>query len=144
MAGPGLIEIVEVTIRNKSRQFTYPEGFAQTVVDAVTESGAIHKSNKALIEAIFAEFAKVEAPQRAAEEEQWRLEDEARRRDFGLWQPIATAPKDGSRIVVCEAGDQDTLRLVYWERLGEEDRDSLGVTHWLPIPDVPAAQEAAA
>ncbi len=58
------------------------------------------------------------------------------------WQPIATAPKDGSEILVCKAGNDDVLEFIAWNGilLAWLDRNAEpyhGATHWLPIPPTP-------
>ena len=66
----------------------------------------------------------------------------------GRWQPIETAPKDGTRIiVVSETGS--VWCGVYWEkrpRAGERWTSFIGPlrfdpTHWMPLPKAPAMQE---
>lgn len=62
------------------------------------------------------------------------------------WQPIETAPKDGTRFLVCrEPGDSD-LEIVEWATHRPEggwyngdwtyELDSF--THWMPLPDPPS------
>ena len=65
------------------------------------------------------------------------------------WQPIATAPQDGSWIVVRRAGDSDDVgcyRFAHggWVDIYEEPfvavdgsyDMTLFYTHWAPVPDV--------
>jgi hypothetical protein len=54
------------------------------------------------------------------------------------WQPIETAPKDGTAILLCGAG----VRLGFWNGRSWDDGDffnDLGdaFTHWMPIPTPP-------
>jgi len=58
------------------------------------------------------------------------------------WQPIATAPKDGSEILVCRAGAEDVFELIAWNAILRTwlDRNAEpydGATHWLAIPPTP-------
>lgn len=68
------------------------------------------------------------------------------------WQPIETAPTDGTPILVCYAPHYDTNGFlpvaVRWRSYHpnsqgkEEFRDSSGVkvraiTHWMPLPEPP-------
>ena len=73
-------------------------------------------------------------------------------RDRGAWQPIATAPKDGMRIILCQIGPTRRIEgicegrepFVWWACQGywHEDRqcwtDGLEQlappTHWLGVP----------
>ena len=68
---------------------------------------------------------------------------------FPKWQPISTAPKDGTRILVFEAeeGTAGTVRVSYWR----DDTIPTGWTggehspsHWLPLPHPPNKQATAA
>lgn len=61
---------------------------------------------------------------------------------FPKWQPISTAPKDGTRILIFEAEDgaPGTVRVSYWRDdtiptgwSGSERKPS----HWLPLPNPP-------
>jgi hypothetical protein len=55
---------------------------------------------------------------------------------------MATAPKDGSEILVCRAGDEDIFELIAWNAIlmAWLDRNAEpyhGATHWLAIPPTP-------
>ena len=56
------------------------------------------------------------------------------------WQPIETAPKDGTKILACVQGGFETL-IVWWEAYRDShewfyDNDSYTwPTHWMPLPD---------
>jgi hypothetical protein len=74
------------------------------------------------------------------------------------WQPIATAPRDGTWLLACEAGDELPY-LCYWEEdlyrpnggsggssgwFAQNWMDRWGdcpkaehPTHWMPIPQLP-------
>lgn len=73
-----------------------------------------------------------------------RLRDENERlRKAGEWQPIKTAPKDGTHILTCGDGYiVVAMWFVYhggrsqWETVdGESEIDP---THWMPLPAAPA------
>lgn len=66
---------------------------------------------------------------------------------LGAWLPIATAPKDGSRILVFEGGE---VQIVAWRAMhcgredwGLDDGESVYCegefrpTHWMPLPEPP-------
>lgn len=70
------------------------------------------------------------------------------------WQPIETAPKDGTLVFLWDAREQDEIdRVAVGKWLGPEDHHSIpgGMwaytvdtmwwqffpTHWMPIPDDP-------
>ena len=69
-----------------------------------------------------------------------------RLRKAGEWQPIGTAPKDGTHILTCEDGYiVVAMWFVYhggrsqWETVdGESEIDP---THWMPLPAAHAAKE---
>lgn len=55
------------------------------------------------------------------------------------WEPIDTAPREGSEIIVCEAGT-DNLDFVRWNDFTSEWLDRMGdpvswATHWMPRPE---------
>lgn len=73
-----------------------------------------------------------------------------------MWKPIATAPKDGTHILVCKATDADgqpmgdsfglfTQRAAWWDEEGwivycglfKEPSCFFDPTHWMPIPPAP-------
>lgn len=57
------------------------------------------------------------------------------------WQPIETAPKDGTDIFV--AGGKFKPMVAFWFRDGWvnvwtfEDRTAPNPTHWMPLPEPP-------
>ena len=65
------------------------------------------------------------------------------------WQPIATAPKDGTRILLAVAGERLTCECVgawserrdqwYDVDYGHVLWDTNKFTHWMPLPDHPAS-----
>lgn len=78
---------------------------------------------------------------------------------YGEWQPIATAPKDGTRIlVVCEFAGKRDVTVVRWcdspapagpfgRFTWREMQDSALAeripTHWMPIPRLPQRNPSA-
>jgi hypothetical protein len=81
------------------------------------------------------------------------------------WQPIETAPKDGTKILAhCIANGVSYISVIWWR--GERYKDSLykwrnslndsavggfadrlpnlGATHWMPLPDGPPMDRQAA
>jgi hypothetical protein len=75
--------------------------------------------------------------------------------EMSKWQPIETAPKNGNRLLLCEAGWID---VGYWrvdlngpdtgegwtcERVqswGYEEYAYCKPSHWMPLPEAPAQQ----
>lgn len=59
-----------------------------------------------------------------------------------MWQSIETAPKDGTRILVVTAG-QDDHEVVYWMEPGWFNGDVIldadMFTHWMVPPKAPPA-----
>ena len=59
------------------------------------------------------------------------------------WQPIETAPKDGTNILVW-CPERNRVYLVYWDEFADDwfaftDRwISKVVSHWMPVPKPPA------
>lgn len=69
------------------------------------------------------------------------------------WQPIETAPKDGTRVLVFDAawcGGKPMQSVSYWqwyERIDDGSRQRCGswsgvtvATHWMPLPDPPRSK----
>lgn len=84
--------------------------------------------------------------------------------DGTAWQPIATAPKDGSRLLLFSTRDGvslgawNTIKYKRWELVDDNTQKAVGVddhsgwygsngegieicavtlTHWMPLPDGP-------
>ena len=56
------------------------------------------------------------------------------------WQPIETAPKDGTRVIVLEGDGDVSLADFYdgrWFYSVAHD-EMFDPTHWMPLPDPPA------
>lgn len=60
---------------------------------------------------------------------------------FSLWQPIQTAPKDETFILlgnpeweICWQGFWDVNG---WQRFNSSGQDYLNPTHWMPLPGLP-------
>ena len=65
------------------------------------------------------------------------------------WQPIETAPKDGTRVLIyqpagmwrsCNRGAR--IDLAYWHQPGNAEKPGFWMptsrpTHWMPLPDPP-------
>ncbi len=62
------------------------------------------------------------------------------------WQPIETAPKDGTPFLA--AFDRGQIGVMYWESWGDEpdegswrghwfEHDEDRATHWMPLPKPP-------
>ena len=59
------------------------------------------------------------------------------------WQPIETAPKDGTWVLVCQ-GQNNIIRSAkwsidydHWEVSSGAMSYIAGVTHWMPLPEPP-------
>jgi len=84
-----------------------------------------------------------------AENERLRTELDKRK-----WQPIETAPRDGTRIIVNQSNTMfHKFAEVHWGqapnyKIGWVGHDNEGTylsknpTHWMPLPDAPAADAA--
>lgn len=63
------------------------------------------------------------------------------------WQPIETAPRDGTRIRCLVINDEFIL---HWEQEDDEypagwcddDKTDWNPTHWMPLPDAPEVGDA--
>ena len=60
------------------------------------------------------------------------------------WQPITTAPKDGTWILVFDQSSDHTVNLATWLALDDgswvepyEQWTTFKPTHWQPLPDAP-------
>ena len=61
------------------------------------------------------------------------------------WQPIETAPKDGTRIIVCRKSTNKYIPMVGEDRWGEfggahcwaRSNSETEPTHWMPLPQPP-------
>ena len=61
-------------------------------------------------------------------------------RETGGWQPISTAPKDGTLVLLGRADDRDwPLRCRRWENGHWRGHDADDATHWMPLPAAPPA-----
>ena len=68
---------------------------------------------------------------------------------FGEWQPIETAPKDGTRILaygVLGFESQPSIGTVKWDgrkwicdpnEASEYEPEPCALTHWMPFPPAP-------
>lgn len=77
-----------------------------------------------------------------------RDDEEFARRERALWQPIETAPRDGTVIDLWFAGDAWNCRMPgfiwragmgFWhnENTHQSYNDGPGITHWRPLPEGP-------
>jgi len=63
------------------------------------------------------------------------------------WQPIETAPKDGTRVLLVEAEQPTGVSTGWWTMAGWRDFGDIGCsgladyspTHWMPLPAPPRA-----
>lgn len=56
------------------------------------------------------------------------------------WQPISTAPKDGTLILTCDA--YHSMAVLYWRHQLKHwdncfDLEDCEPTHWMPLPPPP-------
>ena len=67
------------------------------------------------------------------------------------WQPMETAPKDGTQLLLWINGIEPRPRIGYWSERGSDtgwyglqSQHFIGVivTHWQPLPPAPRPQEA--
>lgn len=59
------------------------------------------------------------------------------------WQPIATAPRDGTEILTFRGGESMAVAVCvsgWW--VCTDGMGLLGVTHWMPLPKPPATIDA--
>lgn len=60
------------------------------------------------------------------------------------WQPIETAPKDGTAILVwtgrrCTCANWSNRQFKRWNNGWDHDRNGfIDPTHWMPLPEPPA------
>ena len=65
------------------------------------------------------------------------------------WQPIETAPKDGTDILISNPKKWLYLRIAYWRKTQkaknwkrgwfvEDGYDYNNASHWMPLPELPA------
>lgn len=62
------------------------------------------------------------------------------------WQPIETAPRDGTRVLVYRQGYADPQSVAYWSRDWCEwtvpgGSCIYGVTDWQPLPNPPEVSD---
>jgi hypothetical protein len=68
------------------------------------------------------------------------------------WQPIETAPKDGSYVIVGKStwriswqaswGEHSLAKTTYgWSRFNSQGQDFLLPTHWQPLPEPPKIED---
>lgn len=58
------------------------------------------------------------------------------------WQPIATAPKDGTVVLGCHIKNH-FIRCVNWQgsSFGDGMFPIIHLTHWMPIPEPPEEED---
>lgn len=55
------------------------------------------------------------------------------------WQPIESAPKDGTRILGVNE-EFGTVRVTWWDEAHQSFASfALGLTHWMPLPPSPVS-----
>ena len=72
--------------------------------------------------------------------------------DHSAWQPIETAPRDGSWIITAGGGADFGMPMKWCDRVGAWECDALMLedwddqaegysrpTHWMPLPPAPGA-----
>jgi len=81
-------------------------------------------------------FKPIELPPKPSDDKpQWRM-----------WEPIETAPKDGTEILVCDVNHPNFMRLVYYYTTSGCWKDKGGRiaymndTHWMPLPNIPISK----
>jgi len=65
------------------------------------------------------------------------------------WQPIETAPKDGTKFLACDYNTaqvcffRDGVLMLSWnhERFSVSDHIDCDAMHWMPIPEIPAFED---
>ena len=69
------------------------------------------------------------------------------------WQPIETAPKDGTKLLLCESVDENYIFVGSWSETRnpkwygtnwycvEYDAFNHAPTHWMPLPQPPEKTE---
>lgn len=61
------------------------------------------------------------------------------------WQPIETAPKDGSRVLINRKGYAEPICVGWYSQDWKEWKSVPGEwswkpTHWMPLPDPPKSE----
>ena len=62
------------------------------------------------------------------------------------WRPIETAPRDGTKVLLCEADQPTEIVLGWWLQNAWRDYGDIGCggfddynpTHWMPLPEPPS------
>jgi len=63
------------------------------------------------------------------------------------WQPIETAPKDGTSILIATNADADGVVIARWFKYNglaafrDGDADPHSPTHWMPLPNPPKEEK---
>ena len=103
-------------------------GYVRNQVDSLPTANFIAACNPAAIRALLADLDAARAALSEAK--------------AGGWQPIETAPKDGTRFIAWRKYSTLPLIARYWKDFGWfEDEDGLhlhNLTHWQPLPAPPA------